>query len=111
MSQVFKTFLSIFIIFSGAFILIGVITADLNVSSARSYHNDVVNEIECSNMSDTVISECISNAENNYGYKLIANKIKNNQDITVAVEVILEYKYSIPFLNISTDHQIRGYAR
>ena len=46
MSQVFKTYLTLFLIFLGVLILIGIITADIDVSNARDYKNYAIDSMK-----------------------------------------------------------------
>ena len=110
MSQVFKTYLTLFLIFLGLFIIIGIITADINISNSRDYKNYVIDQIENSNLSDSTIEACKANAKK-YNYDLETKSIKDNTGKTIAVEVLLKYNYSIKLINVLREHEIRGYAR
>lgn len=111
MSQVFKVYMSIFIILIGALVLFGIISADADTTAARNYHSNVINEIECSNFSDTVINTCLSSSAEHENYTLTINKIPDSTGKIIAAEVVLNYKYSIPILNVFTDHKLIDYAR
>jgi len=111
MPQVFKVFLSLFIILIGSLVLIGLFTADSDTASARNFHNNVINEIECSNFSDTVINTCQLSAQDHDNYILTINKIADSTGRTITVKVVLTYKYSIPILNVFMDHKLTNYAR
>ena len=110
MSQVFKTYLTLFLIFLGVFVMIGIITADINVSNARDYKNYVIDQMENSNLSDSAIEACKTNAKS-YNYDLETKSVKDNTGKTIAVEVLLKYNYSIKLINVLSQHEIRGYAR
>ena len=110
MSQVFKTYLTLFLIFLGVFILIGIITADIDISNSRDYKNYVIDQMENSNLSDSVIEACKTNAKI-YHYELETKSIKDDIGKTIAVEVILKYNYSIKLVNVLIEHELRGYAR
>ena len=111
MSQIAKVFLGIFLTLIGVLVLAGVISADIDVTNAERYHQNVINEIQCSNLSDSVINECITNTANNTDYELLTEKVVNVDGKTVAVKVTLKYKYAIAFLNVLTAHEKCGYAR
>lgn len=110
MSRIFKTFQSLFIMTIFVIIAIGIISADINVSSARKYHSVIIKEIEESNLSQSIIDSCKDNASE-LGYKLITTNIVNESNQVIAVDVVLEYNYSIQFLNVISNHEIRGIAR
>ena len=110
LSQPLKTYLTIFLIAICCLICVGVIKANNDTTNAQRFHQNVVKEIEESNMSDSVISACAVDAASN-NYTLQMNKITDGQGETVMVEVILKYKYSIPVLNVLSNHEIRNYAR
>jgi len=110
MSQVFKTYLTLFVIFLGVLVLVGVIAADMDGSKARDYKNYVIDQMENSNLSESVIEACKSNAKA-YNYKLDTKVIKDEAGKTIAVEVLLKYNYSIKLLNVLREHELRGYAR
>lgn len=111
MSQVLKTFLALFIVTLGSLIITGIISAGNDAVKATEYKDDIVQEIECSNMAPSVIDGCIRSTEENTKYTLAVNKITNDAGKVVACEILLDYKYDIPILHISTPHQKRGFAR
>ena len=110
MSQVFKTYLTLFLIFLGVLVLIGIITADIDVSNARDYKNYVIDQMENSNLSESVIKACETDAKT-YNYNLETKSIKDDKGKIIAVEVLLKYNYSIKLLNVLREHELRGYAR
>ena len=110
MSQVFKTYLTLFLIFLGVLVLIGIITADIDVSNARDYKNYVIDQMENSNFSESVIKACEANAKT-YNYNLETKSIKNDIGKIIAVEVLLKYNYSIILIDVLREHELRGYAR
>lgn len=110
LAQPLKTYLTIFLIAISCLICVGIIKANNDTTNAQRFHQNVVKEIEESNMSDSVMSSCTTNATDN-NYTLQLNKITDSQGATVMVEVVLDYKYSIPVLNVLSNHKIRNYAR
>ncbi len=106
MGQVLKTYLGLFFLLLMGLVGIGVVAA-----GARSYHADVISEIECSNFNAGVISACKSQAKNK-GYELaVANMVYDAEQNQQMAEVILSYDYAIPVLNLVSGHEIRGFAR
>jgi hypothetical protein len=91
-----------------ALIGVNLISASITTMNARDAHAAYVTEIENSNLSPTIIDECIENAENS-GYKLVVseNTIGANKLATVS----LTYNYKISLINVNTEHTIVGYAR
>jgi len=110
MSQVFKTYLTLFLIFLGVLVLIGIITADIDVSNARDYKNYVIDQMENSNLSESVIKACETDAKT-YNYNLETKSIKDDKGKIIAVEVLLKYNYSIILIDVLSEHELRGYAR
>lgn len=111
MESIPKVFFSLFLFLIVTVLGINIINAGQNKSEAESYKAEVIAEIENSNFSDEVISECVSNAEKN-GYTLTVNKTVVDADVEeYSAEVVLGYTYSIPLLNVDSTHYIRGVAR
>lgn len=111
MSQIFKTAVTIFCALFIAFSGVGIISADKDTSQAERYYQSVVDQIECSNLSSSVIDACVTSTSNNTDYVLTTNKITDDTGKIKAVEVILKYKYKINFFNINKEHTKQGYAR
>lgn len=110
MENIFKTYLGIFLIFTGIFVSAGIISASISASNAVSFHADVIKEIEDCNFAQSVIDACKESAKS-AGYELTVQPIKDANGRTVMAEVILDYEYNLPFLNLFTDHEKRGFAR
>lgn len=112
MGNIIKVYTAIFLVLMTVFISVGILSVMVDVQNARDYHTAVVNEIENSNHSTTVINACIQEAKEN-GYTLTVQSFQNssgNYEFTVS-KVVLEYDYSIVFLNIQSRKEIMGYAR
>jgi hypothetical protein len=92
------------------FIFTGYIIADQDISNARDYKNQVVSQIEESNLSENVINTCKTKALE-HGYILDTNIIKNEDNLPVIVEISLKYNYTIKFLNILKEHVLYDMAR
>lgn len=110
MSQIFKTVMSIAIITLGVVIIGSLMIADADSNKAKQYKNDVIQEIECSNMSESVIDSCINTAAAQQ-YTLKVNKITDSSGKNVMCEVILNYNYTVPILKLIKSHECRGFAR
>ena len=111
MGQVLKTYLGLFFLLLMGLVGIGVVAAGMEAAAARSYHADVISEIECSNFNASVVAACQNQAEEE-GYGLEVKMMSYDpQGHTRVAEVILHYEYAIPVLNLVTDHQVRGFAK
>jgi len=105
-----KVYLTLFLLFITLFTYIGTITADLDISNARDFKNQVVAQIEDSNLSNQVIEACKTSAQAQ-GYILETNTIKDDINRPVAVEITLKYNYTVIFLNVMKEHTLHDYAR
>ena len=101
MKQIFETYLTLFFLLMAVFTLEGIIAADIDTKNARDFKESIVDEIENSNFSPTVIAAC-RNAGNNK-YTVTVNEYKDSEDNTVMAEVTVSYNYSIAFLNVSLE--------
>ena len=111
MGQVLKTYLGLFFLMLMGLVGIGVVAAGMEAAAARSYHADVISEIECSNFNPGVIAACQSQAVSR-GYELtVADLVIDTEQRQQMAEVILSFDYAIPVLNLVSDHEIRGFAR
>ena len=112
MSQVVKAYFTVFLIFLGIFSFLGILIADADVNNANDLHSDIVNQIQDSNFSSSVIASCKSTVANHTNYELAVNEITDENGNVTMCEVILSYDYSIPFFNlISSGHEIRSIVR
>lgn len=110
MKQIVTAFFMMFLLLIQIGISNGIIFADTQVTTAERYHQNIIAEIEAGNLSDAVIDTCKAKATADR-YVLQTDKIVDSTGKTVAVEVILKYKYKIAFLNVEDEHQKCGYAR
>lgn len=108
MKSAIEAYISVFIICICALLCACMITADLNVASARDAYATYVSELQDSNFADNVIESCKNDAISR-GYTI---------DVTVYEDeignrsgsVILKYNYNIDLLGFSAPRYIRGYA-
>ncbi len=108
MKQIFETYLTLFFLLMAVFTLEGIIAADIDTKNARDFKESIVDEIENSNFSPTVIAAC-RNAGNNK-YTVMVNEYKDSEDNTVMAEVTVSYNYSIAFLNVNKQHELKDFA-
>lgn len=109
MSQIFKSYLGIFLLFLSVAVLIGIVDANMSSNAAEEFHTAAVAEIEESNFAATVIEECKESAQN-MGYTLEVNPVTDDEGSVVMAEVTLNYYYEIPFLSVKTAHQKVNFA-
>lgn len=111
MGQVIKAYLGIFFLLLMGLVGIGVVAAGMEANAARNYHADVVTEIECSNFHPSVIETCRRQAEE-AGYGLEVQRMAYGAEGREQIaEVVLSFEYSIPVLNLVSEHKVRGIAR
>ena len=90
-------------------ISVSLISMHINKQEARKFHALTVDKIENSNFSDNMLDGLRQEARN-HGYKMQLNKKMINEEYVV--DVILDFNYSIPLLNIVNEPQtIRGTAK
>lgn len=90
-------------------ISIALISMHINKQEARKFHALTIDKIENSNFSDGMLA-AIEIEANQHGYQVKLNKKKVNEEYVV--DVVLDYSYSIPLLNIVNEPQtIRGTAK
>ena len=85
--------------------------AGIVVAEAKEFKAEVIAEIENSNFNPKVIEGCIAQAEA-VGYQLVVTTCVYDEKRDMrSAEVILTYKYHIPFLGIEETKTTRGIAR
>ena len=124
MSQVIKAFTGIFFLMLLTLLGSGIVSAQLDSAYARDYKEAVVAEIENSGFCESVMNACITQARED-GYELTMTVYQSGEKPIVVgskvdgdimaenvemVEILLNYDYSIPFLNYMSRHTLRGYA-
>lgn len=125
MSQIMKSFLGIFIMLFMALTSIGILSAFLQVMDAQDMHARIINELENSNFSASVIRENFEMAEE-AGYQLSVTLYYENEKQTEYPEkeavqesssaasmakVNLEYPFQIAFFEMNSCHVLSGFAR
>ena len=113
MSSVIKTYLGIFMLIMSVFTLVGIISADMDAGHARDFHSSVIAEIEDADFAPSVVAECIAQADR-AGYDLLIDEescVYDEDGKVTMMEVVLQYDYSVDFLDLLSTQQIRGFAR
>ena len=108
MKQIFETYLTLFFLLMAVFTLEGIIAADIDTKNARDFKESIVDEIENSNFSPTVIAAC-RNA-GNIKYTVTVYEYKDIVYNTVMAEVTVSYNYSLAFLNVNKQHELKDFA-
>lgn len=112
MSTVFKAYTAIFLVLMAVFISVGILSVQMDTQNARDYHASVVNEIENSNHSPTVIQVCKDEARaNGYELEVVVYENTSGNYTFVTSKVTLKYQYTINFLGIQSQKEVIGYAR
>ncbi|MGN0414442.1 MAG: hypothetical protein ACI4FX_02995 [Agathobacter sp.] len=119
MSQIVKSFIGYFLLLVVVFAGTGIVSVSIDATNAQRYVSDITDEMEMYNFSDTIVSECTDRVNNhtdrqakNYSNLTINNLANAGDPYSNGREVTMEYKFTIPFLNIgSTTHVVRAVAR
>ncbi|MCI8490434.1 MAG: hypothetical protein HFJ04_09395 [Lachnospiraceae bacterium] len=124
MSVIIKSFMGIFFFALVIFIGTGLISYQTDVNRACGYKQDVIQELQNSNFSPSVVNACIqAGADHAYEVTIdIASEdgscstytqghpaVSTADAITAYVTVV--YKSRLPFLGIETSNSLRGFAR
>lgn len=103
------------VVFAGA----GFVSVSIDATNAQRYVSDLADEIEASNFSDAVVSDCMSRVNShtdsqakNYS-RLEIRTLANPEDpYSNGRELTMVYRFSIPFLNVgATERTVRAVAR
>ncbi len=101
MNQVVKTYLTIFLILIVILVGAGLIMCALDAQKAEKINSSYASVIACHNYSNDSVMACISEAADD-DYVLSVKKYDTNADgYADTCECILEYDYSLKFLNAS----------
>lgn len=119
MSQIVKSYvgflLLLIVVFAGA----GMASVAIDATNAQRYLSDLTDEMEASNFSDAVVSDCMARVNGhtdkqakNYSRLEIRTLANPDDPYANGRELTMVYKFSIPFLNVgSTEHTVRDIAR
>lgn len=111
MGTIAKAFIGVFFLALVTLAGIGTTMAGAETSRAQNYHADVINEIECSNHNDAVMSACAAQASSE-GYELTVTPVTyDDMGNMKTAEVVLKYQYGIPLFHLQKEKTIRGFAR
>ena len=99
MNQIVKTYLTIFLMLIIMFVGAGIIYCSLDAQKAEKVNSAYADTIAGHNYSSDTINRCINEAASN-DYVLSVKKYDTNNDGYADIcECILEYDYSLKFLN------------
>ena len=125
MSQIIKAFTGVFIVLFIMATGTGILGAFLQTLQAQNLHGKVIDELENSDYSLSVLRENFQIVEE-YGAQLEvllyledgsviachnANEVPGSMTAVTMAEVALEYPVRIPFVGLDRSHQLVGYAR
>lgn len=111
MKSAIETMIGIVVLTFMAVLGTSYITASLSTQRAQNYHTAVVQELENSNFAQSVIDSEKAKATANGYDGVVIDVFTNSENNTTYAKVTLPYKYGIPILGQSRNHEIVGYAR
>lgn len=119
MPQIVKSFIGYFLLLVVVFAGTGIVSASIDATNAQRYVSDITDEMELYNFSDSIVNDCMDRVNNhtdseakNYSNLTINNLANAGDPYSNGREVTMEYKFSIPFLNMGeTVHTVRAVAR
>ena len=108
MKVVIETYVSVFVICICVVLCACLITADINVASARDAYTTYVLELQDSNFADDVVQACLDDATSR-GYSINIT-VYDNGGGDRSGNIELQYDYSIGLIGYTTQRYIRGYV-
>ena len=108
MKAAIEAYVSVFIICLCVLLCVCLISADLNVASARDAYTTYTLQLQDSNYADAVVSACRADATNR-GYTLNIT-VHEIGDGSRSGSVEMQYEYYIPIIGYSAQRYIRGYS-
>ena len=110
MDSIPKYLASFLTIILGVLMAVSLVLATVVVSSARTYHASVIEEIEAANFEESVINTCIQQAQKD-GYTIeIVPQTDPTISPTTFYRVTLGYKMALPLMGHAHQSEITGYA-
>lgn len=124
MPTIIKTFLGVFFFMLMVFSGTGLIKYNIDVNAAADFKQNVVEELQNSNMSPDVINSCINTGKTN-GYNVIITAIHESTTSTFrdgnyatvsmpeveSAYVVIEYKLKLPFFKVTSQKTERGFVK
>ena len=111
MKMLVESFLDIVLI--SLIVLLGsqFIALNLSIQNARTYHLDMIEQIESSNMNQDVITSCKNQAAAKYGTGALTVTNCTTYDERESYYVKLKYTIKMPFTGTQRTYCAEGYAR
>lgn len=109
MKMMIEHALTTILIVVGALIFAGIISVNLQISSAKQFHKEVVDRIETTNFSPVAIGSCVEEA-NKADYTLLVAD-KSVYDYKKSMKVTMFYQIKLPLLGIIKEGMLEDYAR
>ncbi len=111
MAEYIKAWTTVLFLALEVTLLIGIISATLEICKAQQFHSDVIAEIENSNFNAEVMESCKSQAAEE-GYTLTLDTVvTEEEDNRILSQVTLTYPYKIGILNLTARGKVYGVAR
>ena len=124
MSAIVKSFMGIFFFALIVFLGIGIVSYQTDVSRAQDYKQNVVEELQNSDFSPSVVNACIAEGvKQGYGVSVDVScsdgsrktytkeaPAVDTSDVSAAYITVV-YKCRLPFLGVETSNTLRGFAR
>lgn len=109
MKMMIEHALTMILIVVGTLIFAGIIAVNLQISSAKQFHKEVVDRIETSNFSPVTINTCASEAATAEYTLLVADK--SVYGYKKSMKVTMYYHVKLPLLGIIKEGILEDYAR
>lgn len=111
MGEIIKAYMGLFFFLLELTLGVSVTVMGVEEQAAQNFHADVIEEIEASNFSPSVIQACKMQAQNS-GYELEVNSIVTDSDNNIQMaDVTLKYHHTMNIFEIEEAKEKRGFAR
>lgn len=124
MPAIIKAFMGIFFFAMVVFLGIGILNYQTDVSRAKNYQRDVLQELQNSDFSPSVMNACIQDGtDRDYDVSIDVSSLDGTRATytknclaadtanVATAYVTVVYKSRLPFLGVETASSLRGFAR
>ena len=109
MKVVVETYINIVILFLCVFVSVEILGCNIQITKAKEYHQIVTDRISNSNFNETIIENCIDEAQTlGYHLTVIDDTIYADRQCRF---VELKYSTGVPLLGVMQEGTISGYAK
>lgn len=109
MKMLMEHAVTMIIIIVGSLIFAGIISVNMQISSAKQFHKEAIGKIETSNFAPTTIETCKNEAAEADYNLLVADK--SVYDYKKTIKVTMFYTIKLPLLGIIEEGMLEDYAR